>query len=56
MFQDFQLLMENTVEENLDFVLRATGWKDRNAADNRINEVLKAVGMSHKAHKMPHQL
>lgn len=55
-FQDFQLLMENTVEENLDFVLRATGWKDRNAADNRINEVLKAVGMSHKAHKMPHQL
>lgn len=55
-FQDFQLLMENTVEENLDFVLRATGWKDRNAADNRINEVLNAVGMSHKAHKMPHQL
>lgn len=55
-FQDFQLLMESTVEENLDFVLRATGWKDRNAADRRIEEVLKAVGMTHKAHKMPHQL
>ena len=55
-FQDFQLLMDRTVEENLDFVLRATGWKDRNAADKRIREVLEDVGMNHKAHKMPHQL
>ena len=55
-FQDFQLLMDRTVEENLEFVLRATGWKDRNAVDKRIREVLEDVGMSHKAHKMPHQL
>ena len=55
-FQDFQLLMDRTVEENLEFVLRATGWKDRNAVDKRIREVLDDVGMSHKAHKMPHQL
>lgn len=55
-FQDFQLLMDRTVEENLEFVLKATGWKDRNAADRRITEVLEAVGMKHKAHKMPHQL
>lgn len=55
-FQDFQLLMDRTVEENLAFVLKATGWKDRNAADRRIGEVLEAVGMQHKAHKMPHQL
>ena len=55
-FQDFQLLMDRTVEDNLDFVLNATGWKDKNAADRRIREVLEDVGMSHKAHKMPHQL
>ncbi len=55
-FQDFQLLMDRTVEDNLEFVLRATGWKDRNAADKRIREVLEDVGMTHKAHKMPHQL
>ena len=55
-FQDFQLLMDRTVEENLEFVLKATGWKDRNAADKRIREVLEDVGMIHKAHKMPHQL
>ena len=55
-FQDFQLLMDRTVEDNLEFVLRATGWKDRNAVDKRIREVLEDVGMTHKAHKMPHQL
>ncbi len=55
-FQDFQLLMDRTVEENLSFVLRATGWKDRNDIDRRILEVLEDVGMTHKAHKMPHQL
>lgn len=55
-FQDFQLLMDRTVEENLDFVLKATGWKDRNKADKRIREVLEAVGMESKSHKMPHQL
>ena len=55
-FQDFQLLTDRSVEDNLEFVLRATGWKDRGEIDGRIKEVLKAVGMSTKAHKMPHQL
>ena len=55
-FQDFQLLMDRTVESNLEFVLKATGWKDREAMDKRILEVLQAVGMVTKAHKMPHQL
>ncbi len=55
-FQDFQLLTDRTVEDNLSFVLKATGWKDRVAADRRIREVLEAVGMETKAHKMPHQL
>ena len=55
-FQDFQLLMDRTVEENLQFVLKATGWKDTEAMSKRITEVLDAVGMGLKAHKMPHQL
>ena len=55
-FQDFRLLMDRSVWENLDFILKATGWKDRRKADARIDEVLEATGMSTKAHKMPHQL
>ena len=55
-FQDFQLLMDRSVEANLEFVLRATGWKSRDGIDARIAEVLEDVGMSTKAHKMPHQL
>ena len=55
-FQDFQLLMDRTVEENLQFVLKATGWKDTETMSKRITEVLDAVGMGLKAHKMPHQL
>lgn len=55
-FQDFQLLMDRTVEDNLRFVLEATGWKDSAAIEGRIGEVLDAVGMKNKAHKMPHQL
>lgn len=55
-FQDFQLLMDRSVESNLEFVLKSTGWKDREAMDKRIAEVLDAVGMQTKAHKMPHQL
>lgn len=55
-FQDFQLLMDRTVEDNLLFVLRATGWKDEKAIEERISYVLNAVGMERKAHKMPHQL
>ena len=53
-FQDFQLLMDRSVEENLEFVLKATGWKDRELAGKRIQEVLERVGLQHKAHKMPH--
>ena len=55
-FQDFQLLMDRSVEDNLSFVLKATGWKDTAAIARRITEVLDAVGMHTKAHKMPHQL
>ena len=55
-FQDFQLLMDRSVENNLLFVLNATGWKDAAAEQKRITEVLKMVGMESKAHKMPHQL
>ena len=55
-FQDFQLLTDRSVEANLEFVLRATGWKERGKIDARITEVLEAVGMGTKAHKMPHQL
>lgn len=55
-FQDFQLLMDRSVEDNLEFVLRSTGWRDRIRIDDRIAEVLDGVGMRTKAHKMPHQL
>ena len=55
-FQDFQLLMDRTVEKNLEFVLRATGWKDKTVVKDRINEVLVQVGMQHKTYKMPHEL
>ncbi|MBR1569979.1 MAG: ATP-binding cassette domain-containing protein [Bacteroidales bacterium] len=55
-FQDFQLLMDRQVDQNLEFVLKATGWKDKQAIDARISEVLDSVGMATKAHKMPHQL
>ena len=55
-FQDFQLLMDRTVEDNLSFVLKATGWKDEDKMSRKIAEVLGAVGMERKAHKMPHQL
>lgn len=55
-FQDFQLLMDRTVEDNLEFVLKATGWKAGRESDERIKETLEAVGLATKAHKMPHQL
>ena len=55
-FQDFQLLMDRTVEDNLIFVLRATGWKDEAEMSERLSYVLNAVGMAHKAHMMPHKL
>jgi cell division transport system ATP-binding protein len=55
-FQDFQLLVDRNVEENLMFVLKATGWKDQQAMKNNIYDVLKQVGMEEKAYKMPYQL
>lgn len=55
-FQDFQLLTDRTVNENLNFVLRATGWKDKEAIAEQILNVLTQVGMAHKGNKMPHQL
>lgn len=55
-FQDFQLLTDRTVNENLAFVLRATGWNSRREIENRIQEVLKEVGMENKGYKMPNEL
>jgi cell division transport system ATP-binding protein len=55
-FQDFQLLSDRTVNENLEFVLRATGWKKKNEIQERIAEVLEKVGLGFKGYKMPHQL
>lgn len=55
-FQDFQLLMDRSVEKNLLFVLEATGWKNKTLIEDRINEVLSSVGMRTKKHKMPHEL
>ena len=55
-FQDFRLLTELSVEENLDFVLKATGWKNARAREKRITEVLELVGMATKRHRLPHQL
>lgn len=55
-FQDFQLLIDRTASKNLEFVLRATGWKNKDLIDIRINEVLTQVGMQNKAYKMPHEL
>ena len=55
-FQDFQLLTDRTVQKNLEFVLRATGWKDRAAIGERIQKTLRQVGMENKAYRMPHEL
>ncbi len=55
-FQDFQLLIDRTVVDNLKFVLGATGWNEKPAIENRIEEVLKKVGLEFKGYKMPHQL
>lgn len=55
-FQDFQLLTDRNVYQNLKFVLDATGWKNQHEIDDRIEEVLKEVGMLNKSYKMPHEL
>lgn len=55
-FQDFQLLHDRNVYKNLQFVLRATGWRDKKDINDRIDEVLEAVGMAEKKLKMPYEL
>ena len=55
-FQDFQLLTDRSVYDNLAFVLKVTGWKNNDEIDERIEEVLKEVGMLTKSYKMPHEL
>jgi cell division transport system ATP-binding protein len=55
-FQDFQLLTDRTVHANLEFVLKATGWKSRDEIEARITEVLDQVGMQGKGYKMPNEL
>ena len=55
-FQDFQLLPDRTVNHNLLFVLKATGWTDSKKMDQRMQEVLEKVGLANKGYKMPHEL
>ena len=55
-FQDFQLLIDRSVENNLKFVLKATGWKNKLNIENRIKEVLAQVGMENKGYKFPNEL
>lgn len=55
-FQDFQLLTDRSVYDNLEFVLRATGWKNQEDISERIEEVLELVGMSNKGYKYPNEL
>ncbi len=55
-FQDFQLLIDRTVEENLRFVLKATGWRNKEEIDHRIHQVLDLVGMEEKGEKYPNEL
>ena len=55
-FQDFQLLTDRSVYDNLEFVLRATGWKSKGEIKDKIEEVLNLVGMSNKGYKLPNEL
>ena len=55
-FQDFQLLHDRSVKQNLQFVLKATGWKSQKEIDERILKVLEAVGMQDKSNRLPHEL
>lgn len=55
-FQDFRLLTDRNVNDNLSFVLKATGWKQDNAINDRIREVMQRVGMLHCLKRMPHEL
>jgi cell division transport system ATP-binding protein len=55
-FQDFKLLIDRTVDSNLEFTLKATGWKNKGEIRDRISEVLEKVNLGYKGYKMPHQL
>ncbi len=55
-FQDFQLLTDRSANENLMFVLKATGWKKKKEMEQRIQDVLEKVGLGYKGYKMPHEL
>ena len=55
-FQDFKLLNDRTIESNLEFALKATGWKNKSEINDRIAEVLEKVDLGYKGYKMPHQL
>ncbi len=55
-FQDFHLLSDRSIEKNLEFALKATGWKDKKMIDSRILDVLEKVGLRSKLKKMPHEL
>lgn len=55
-FQDFQLLFDRSVNDNLTFVMKATGWKDKTAINNALEKILEQVDLKTKGHKMPHQL
>jgi cell division transport system ATP-binding protein len=55
-FQDFQLLTDRSITDNLSFVLKATGWKDKTKMEERTTEVLKNVGLETKGYKFPHEL
>lgn len=55
-FQDFKLLNDRTVDSNLEFALKATGWKNKEEIKDRIAEVLEKVNLGYKGYKMPHQL
>lgn len=55
-FQDFKLLPDRSIQDNMLFVLRATGWSDQNEMERKIEEVLDKVGMKNYAQKMPHQI
>ncbi len=55
-FQDFQLLTDRNIKDNLKFVLRSIGWKDQQLMDEKINNVLDKVGLKEKGHKMPFEI
>ena len=55
-FQDFQLLVDRTVQQNLEFVLKATGWSNKEEMEDRIKQVLHLVGMENKGYRMPNTL